>query len=80
MTRSPLPGLAIATAVLIAGLLLAFTVGRYPVSLHDLAAVLLAKLSGAPSGVWVRNCPSHPDAGVESNCHMRCPLAASKAA
>lgn len=51
MTRSPLPGLAIATAVLIAGLLLAFTVGRYPVSLHDLANVLLAKLSGAPSGV-----------------------------
>jgi len=46
MTRSPLPGLAIATAVLIVGLLFAFTVGRFPVSLGDLAQVLLAKLSG----------------------------------
>ena len=46
MTRSALPGLAIATAVLIAGLLLAFTVGRYPVSLGDLASVLIAKMSG----------------------------------
>ena len=46
MTRSALPGLAVATAVLIAGLLLAFTVGRYPVSLGDLVSVLAAKLSG----------------------------------
>ena len=46
MTRSALPGLAIATAVLIAGLLFAFTVGRYPVSLADLVHVLLAKASG----------------------------------
>ena len=46
MTRSALPGLAIAFAVLIAGLLLAFTVGRYPVSLADLLSVLLAKLTG----------------------------------
>ena len=46
MTRSALPGLAIATAVLIAGLLFAFTVGRYPVSLGDLATVLFAKLTG----------------------------------
>ena len=46
MTRSALPGLAIAFAVLIAGLLLAFIVGRYPVSLVDLMSVLLAKLSG----------------------------------
>src|SRR5262249_3846000 len=38
-------GLAIATAVLIAGLLLAFTVGRYPVSLTELLNVLLAKIS-----------------------------------
>jgi iron complex transport system permease protein len=45
MTRSALPGLAIATAVLIAGLLLAFTVGRYPISLGELASVLAAKLS-----------------------------------
>jgi iron complex transport system permease protein len=46
LSRSALPGLAIAILVLIAGLLLAFTVGRYPVSLADLGDVLLAKLSG----------------------------------
>jgi len=51
MTRSALPGLAIATGVLIAGLLLAFTVGRYPVSLGDLASVLLAKLGGGRADV-----------------------------
>ena len=43
---SPLPGLAIALAVLLAGLLLAFMVGRYPVSLGDLVAVLAAKATG----------------------------------
>jgi len=46
LSRSALPGLAIATAVLIAGLLLAFTVGRYPVSLGDLFTALYAALSG----------------------------------
>jgi len=51
MTRSALPGLAIATAVLIAGLLLAFTVGRYPVSLGDLAHVLFAKTTGQDTQV-----------------------------
>jgi iron complex transport system permease protein len=51
MTRSALPGLAIATAVLIAGLLLAFTVGRYPVSLGDLAHVLFAKTAGQETHV-----------------------------
>jgi len=51
MTRSPLPGLAIATAILIAGLLLAFTVGRYPVSLGELVSVLWAKTTGAPQHV-----------------------------
>ena len=45
MTRSAVPGLAIATAVLIAGLLLAFTVGRYPVSLGELASVLFSKIT-----------------------------------
>ena len=44
--RSALPGFAIAIAVLIAGLVLALTVGRYPVSLGDLIAVLIAKLGG----------------------------------
>ena len=51
MTRSALPGLAIATAVLIAGLLLAFTVGRYPVSLGDLLTVLLAKVTGQTADI-----------------------------
>ena len=51
MTRSALPGLAIATAVLIAGLLLAFTVGRYPVSLAEFANVLIAKISGQSADV-----------------------------
>jgi iron complex transport system permease protein len=49
MSRSPLPGLLISFAVLIAGLLLAFTVGRYPVGLGDLFAVLSAKLFGHAS-------------------------------
>jgi iron complex transport system permease protein len=39
-------GLLIAFAVLIAGLLLAFTVGRYPVSLADLLHLVVAKLTG----------------------------------
>lgn len=47
--RSALPGFAIAIAVLIAGLLLALTVGRYPISLGDLVSVLLAK-AGGPRG------------------------------
>ena len=51
MTRSALPGFAIATAVLIAGLLFAFTVGRYPVSLSDLLNVLLAKMTGQTADV-----------------------------
>jgi iron complex transport system permease protein len=46
LSRSALPGLAIAIGVLISGLLLAFTVGRYPVSLADLANVLFAKATG----------------------------------
>ena len=45
-TRSAVPGFAIAIAVLIAGLLLALTVGRYPVGLGDLLSVLGAKLAG----------------------------------
>ena len=46
MARSSAPGLLISFLVLIAGLLLAFTVGRYPVSLSDLFAVISAKLTG----------------------------------
>ena len=51
MTRSAAPGLIIAIAVLIAGLLLAFTVGRYPVSLGDIVSVLLAKIAGHHSDI-----------------------------
>jgi iron complex transport system permease protein len=51
MTRSAAPGLLIALAVLVAGLLLAFTVGRYPIGLGDLWNVLVGKLTGSPAGV-----------------------------
>jgi iron complex transport system permease protein len=49
--RSALPGFAIALGVLIAGLLVAFTVGRYPVGLGDLFHVLMAKLAGTQAHV-----------------------------
>ena len=51
MTRSAPPGLAIATGVLIAGLLLAFTVGRYPVLLGDLVSVLFTQATGGQQHV-----------------------------
>src|SRR6202163_4641672 len=51
MTRSALPGLGIALAILAAGLITAFTVGRYPVSLAELIDVLAAHLTGRPSSV-----------------------------
>ena len=46
MSRSAVPGLLIAFAILIAGLLLALTVGRYPVSISELFDIVAAKLSG----------------------------------
>jgi iron complex transport system permease protein len=49
--RSPLPGFLVAVAVLLAGLALAFALGRYPVSLADMFDVLVARLSGRPSNV-----------------------------
>jgi iron complex transport system permease protein len=52
--RSAAPGLAIAIAVLIAGLLLALTVGRYPVGLGDLMNVLYSKLLGHHANVPTR--------------------------
>src|SRR6202163_162298 len=51
MTRSALPGLGIALAILAAGLITAFTVGRYPVSVAELIEVLAAHLTGRPSSV-----------------------------
>ncbi len=50
-TPTALPGLLIACAILIAGVLLAFLVGRYPISLADVLDVLGAKLTGRASGV-----------------------------
>src|SRR6266571_5972506 len=49
--RSAVPGFAIAIAVLIAGLLLALTVGRYPVGLGELFHVIAAKLTGGAPDV-----------------------------
>jgi iron complex transport system permease protein len=51
MARSSTPGFLISFLILIAGLLLAFTVGRYPVSVGDLLAVIAAKLTGQASNV-----------------------------
>jgi iron complex transport system permease protein len=51
MARSALPGLGVALAILAAGLLVAFTVGRYPVSLAELIDVTAAHLTGRPSTV-----------------------------
>src|SRR6202045_2660996 len=44
--HSAVPGFAIAVGVLIGGLLAAFTIGRYPVGLGDLIAVLASKAFG----------------------------------
>jgi iron complex transport system permease protein len=46
MTSRALPGFAIALAVLVAGLLLAFMLGRYPISLGEIIDVVAAKLTG----------------------------------
>src|ERR1043165_9368703 len=51
MARSGAPGLLISALILVAGLLLAFTVGRFAVSMGDLLAVIAAKLTGQPSNV-----------------------------
>jgi iron complex transport system permease protein len=47
MNRRALPGFAIALAVLVAGLLLAFMLGRYPISLGEIIDVLAARLTGS---------------------------------
>ena len=51
MSRSAAPGLLIAFAVLVAGLLLAFIVGRYPIAVSDLFEVLIAKFTGRAPNV-----------------------------
>jgi iron complex transport system permease protein len=49
VTRSAFPGLLIAFAVLAAGLVVALTVGRYPVGLGELVDVLWSRLTGQPT-------------------------------
>lgn len=44
-------GLVVASLILIAGVGIAFAIGRYPVSLIELGRVLLAKITGEPSGL-----------------------------
>ena len=46
MTRRALPGFTVALAVLVAGLLAAFLLGRYPISLGEIIDVVAAKLTG----------------------------------
>jgi iron complex transport system permease protein len=49
VARTVWPGLGIALAILAAGLIIAFTVGRYPVSLSELWEVIAAHITGRPS-------------------------------
>jgi iron complex transport system permease protein len=51
MTRRFLPGLLIALGLLALGLLVAFTVGRYPVTLAELIEVLVSRLMGRAAAV-----------------------------
>jgi iron complex transport system permease protein len=51
MHRTALPSLLIAFVFLLAGLLVAFVVGRYPVSLADVVHVVAAKLAGRAADV-----------------------------
>lgn len=51
MTRSPIPALMLAGAVLALAVVVAFAVGRFPISPGDLAEVLMARLSGRPPTV-----------------------------
>jgi iron complex transport system permease protein len=51
MSRPFLPGLIAALAVLALGLIVAFTVGRYPVSVAELIEVFTARISGRPTSV-----------------------------
>jgi iron complex transport system permease protein len=51
MARSGASGFVVSSLILIAGLLLAFTVGRYPVSMSDLFTSIAGRLTGHPSGL-----------------------------
>ncbi len=65
MARSSAPGFLIALAVLIAALLLAFTLGRYPAGLGDLFSFVVAKLNGGTAHV--------PPAALDVLLHVRGP-------
>jgi iron complex transport system permease protein len=49
MTRSAIPGMLIALAALALGLLVAFTVGRFPITLAELGDVIWSRLAGRAS-------------------------------
>jgi iron complex transport system permease protein len=49
--RSALPGFAIALIILLAGLALAFTLGRYPIGVGDVIDVLVSKFTGRAADV-----------------------------
>ncbi len=49
--RAPVAGFLVAIAVLVAGLALSFTVGRFPVGIADLLRVIWSALTGTDSGV-----------------------------
>src|SRR2546423_6798105 len=51
MTRRFLPGLIIALGLFAVGVLVAFTVGRYPVTLAELIEVLVSRLGGREATV-----------------------------
>src|SRR5262247_233825 len=51
MTRRFLPGFIIALGLLALGLLVAFTVGRYPVTLTELIEVFVSRVAGRPTAV-----------------------------
>src|SRR6516165_6660269 len=71
MNRSAIPGMAVASAVLVAGLLLALMVGRYPVSFAELFGVIAGKLTG--------HAPAVPSAVENVVWQVRGPRVASAA-
>ena len=55
MTRRFFPGLIIALGLFAVGVLVAFTVGRYPVTLAELIEVLVSRLGGREATVSPRS-------------------------
>ena len=51
MRPSAATGILVGSAVLAAGTVAAFTLGRYPVSLAELGQVLWSRVAGVPSGL-----------------------------